>query len=110
MKPEDKAKNGVRDLLKKYKIWYFKPAMNGFGVAGIPDFCCVIQGRAVFIETKGVGKEPTPLQQAAIKGINLAGGVAIVVTENRLIALEKLLQLLLKQPELSGVQTGEGFE
>lgn len=100
MKPEDKAKQGVKALLKKYNVWFFKPQMGGFGKAGIPDFICCIRGRLLGVETKAVGKKPTPLQQKEIDGINAAGGVAVVVTEDRLQAFELLLLTMLRSPEL----------
>jgi hypothetical protein len=100
MKPEQKAKEGVGLLLKKYSIWYFKPQMAGLGRAGVPDFIACIRGRMLAVETKALGKRPTPLQQREIDAINAAGGVALVVDEGKLEALEKLLLLMLEAPPL----------
>lgn len=100
MKPEDRAKNGVKALLKKHSVWHFKPNINGMGVNGIPDFICCVKGRMLAIETKGAGKKPTPLQQTKIDGINEAGGVAIVVTEDRLESLEKIILVMQLSPSL----------
>lgn len=100
MKPEEPAKRGVANLLKKHGCYFFKPAMNGMGRAGIPDFIACIRGRMLAVETKALGKRATPLQQKEIDGINAAGGVAVVVDEAKLEALERLLLVMLSAPPL----------
>ena len=35
--PERKVKQQVVNLLKEYDVYYFFPAANGLGRAGIPD-------------------------------------------------------------------------
>jgi len=35
--PEAKVKRKVTAVLKKHGCWYFFPASNGYGRAGIPD-------------------------------------------------------------------------
>ena len=35
--PEGKVKRKLVEMLKRHGVWYFFPASNGFGKAGIPD-------------------------------------------------------------------------
>ncbi len=50
-----------------------------YGTAGLPDIICCIAGRFVAFEVKTPGSKPTKLQEAMIKKIRAAGGVAHVV-------------------------------
>ena len=81
MTPEGRVKDSVKKWLKTNGIWYFMPAANGFGKAGIPDFIACYEGRFVAIETKAPGKidNLTENQKARIEEIRRAGGVAVVV-------------------------------
>ena len=47
--PEAKVKAAVRKLLVEFGIYYFSPAANGFGRAGIPDIICCFGGRFIAI-------------------------------------------------------------
>ena len=54
--------SGVKDAVKKIlremqdtypdRVWWFMPAANGFGRAGIPDFIGFAGGHGFAIETK----------------------------------------------------------
>jgi hypothetical protein len=92
--PEGKVKKVVTDLLKKYRIWYFFPASNGMGRAGIPDIITIVGGRFVGIEVKAdKTKKPTELQLRCGNEIRLAGGYWFLVYDNDSCAeLEKFLQ------------------
>lgn len=81
--PEGKVKDAVKKVLKKYGVWYFMPMQNGFGVVGIPDFICCMDGLFFGIETKAPGKRDstTPNQQRVLKEISEHGGHAIVVDD-----------------------------
>jgi len=73
--PEAKIKRKVVEVLKKHKVWYFFPANNGFGKAGIPDILCIVNGLFVGIECKAdEKKQPTALQMQCAKQIREAGG------------------------------------
>ena len=50
--PEGKVKRRVVEILKKHGVWYFFPANNGFGVAGIPDLIACVKGQFLGIEVK----------------------------------------------------------
>lgn len=98
MTPEAECKKYVKQLLAKYKIWYFMPSMSGFGRAGIPDFICCIRGRLLGIETKALKGKLTRIQEVEQGKINDAGGVCIVMRIDRLQALELLIQIMLRAP------------
>jgi hypothetical protein len=92
MTPEGRVKTAVKRWLVDRGIWYFMPAANGYGKAGIPDFVCCWKGRFLAIETKAPGKirNTTTMQDAQIEGIRVALGTAIVIDDVRqLDALDK---------------------
>jgi hypothetical protein len=67
---EDDVKKWVKDVLKKYHVYYLMPVQTGRGATGV-DFHCTVDWSgfplAFFIETKKFGKEPTPRQDLFIK-------------------------------------------
>jgi hypothetical protein len=83
MTPEGKVKEAVKKVLKKHGVWYFMPMQNGFGVVGIPDFICCIDGLFFTVETKAPGKRDntTPNQQRVMREILEHGGYAIVADD-----------------------------
>jgi hypothetical protein len=91
--PEGKVKKKVVELFKKYQVWYFMPANNGFGKSGIPDLIAIVRGRFVGVECKAdKTKKPTELQTIRGKEIQDAGGAWMVVYDNDTLAvLEKLI-------------------
>jgi len=73
--PEGKVKKKVTDLLKSHKIWYFFPANNGFGKAGIPDIIAIVNGKFMGVEVKADRtKKPSALQKKCGEEIQRAGG------------------------------------
>lgn len=93
LSPEGKIKEKVTDLLKKYAIWYFMPANNGFGKSGIPDIIAIISGKFIGIECKADStKKPTALQVLRGKEIVDAGGEWLLVFDEATIKkLETLI-------------------
>lgn len=96
--PEAKVKAAVKKWLDERGCWYFMPVPHGRGRNGIPDFvACVpwLNGRMLAIETKAPGKlsNTTAHQRREIKAINLAGGVALVIDDVRM--LDELLMVWL---------------
>lgn len=80
--PEGKVKKKVVELLKANKVWYFFPANNGFGKAGIPDIIAIISGTFVGIEVKADRtKKPTELQVRCGTEIRDAGGEWFLVCD-----------------------------
>lgn len=73
--PEGKIKRMVTEVLKRYDCWYFFPAANGMGRAGIPDIITIVNGRFIGIEVKAdKTKKPTELQRRCGIDIKGAGG------------------------------------
>jgi hypothetical protein len=85
--PEGKVKKQVVELLKKNKIWYFFPANNGMGKAGIPDIIAIVGGIFVGIEVKAdPTKKPTVLQVRCGAEIREAGGQWFLVCDHHSLA------------------------
>lgn len=83
MTPEGRIKDAVKKVMRKHGVWYFMPMQNGFGVVGIPDFICCIDGLFFTVETKAPGKREntTPNQQRVMREILEHGGYAIVADD-----------------------------
>jgi Holliday junction resolvase len=93
--PEGKIKRKVVQLFKQHGVWYFMPASNGFGKAGIPDFVACINGYFIGVETKAdITKKPTKLQIKCGADIKQAGGIWMVVYDDD--TLYELLQIILQ--------------
>lgn len=90
--PEGKVKAAVRKLLVEFGIYYFAPAANGFGRAGIPDIICCFGGRFIAIECKAGKGTTTALQDRELAAIRTAGGMAMVVNETNIDELKEKLQ------------------
>ena len=74
-KPEDMSeayfrKNVIDPWLNEHADYWF-PTTGVLCRNGIPDYCCVINGKPVFIEAKRVGKKPDPYQRNEMKTIFL---------------------------------------
>jgi len=73
--PEGKIKRKVVEVLKAHKVWYFFPANNGFGKAGIPDIIAIVNGKFMGVEVKADRtKKPSALQQKCGEEIQRAKG------------------------------------
>jgi Holliday junction resolvase len=92
MTPEAKVKKKVAELLKKYKAYYFFPAMGAFGRAGIPDIVGSYRGYFFAVECKAGKGKTTALQEAEIEKIRATGGMAFVINEANLDLLETYLK------------------
>ena len=90
--PEAAVKAAVRKLLVEFGIYYFSPAANGFGRAGIPDIICCFGGRFIAIECKAGKGQTTALQDRELAAIRTAGGMAMVVNETNIDELKEKLQ------------------
>ena len=90
--PEAKVKAAVRKLLVEFGIYYFAPAANGFGRAGIPDIICCFGGRFIAIECKAGKGVTTALQDRELAAIRTAGGMTMVVNETNIQELKEKLQ------------------
>lgn len=73
----------VRAILKYLKTmpgcFAWKEHGGMYGTAGIPDVICCYRGSFYGFEVKTKDGEPTKLQEATIRKIQKAGGIALVV-------------------------------
>lgn len=90
--PEKKVKTAVTNILKEYGAYYFYPVMNGFGRSGIPDIIGCYKGKFFGIECKAGKNKPTALQLREMIAINDAGGRTLVVNEDNIDDVEKMLK------------------
>lgn len=92
--PEGKVKDAVKEILNRTpNCWYYLPVQNGMGQAGIPDFICCIRGKFLAIETKSknTSRKLTALQAKQIALINTASGTAVVINEDNIGDLERIV-------------------
>lgn len=81
--PEGKVKNKVKQILKKYGVWYYMPVAGPFSAHGIPDFVGCYNGKFFSVETKAPGKidNLTDNQRRVINEIREHGGIALVIDD-----------------------------
>ena len=92
MTPEAKVKASVKRILNAHDVYYFPPATAGYGRSGVPDIVCCIMGRFLAIECKAGKGMTTVLQDREIQAIRDAGGIVMVINEDNLDALAKVLK------------------
>jgi hypothetical protein len=99
MTPEGKVKKQIREYLDPLKpeVWYSMPVPTGFSDKGTPDFLVCFYGTFIAIETKAGRNKPTPLQERALKAIQTAHGVAMVINEKNIDESIQCLTLLAQQ-------------
>jgi len=90
--PEKWVKAQVVKMLKEIGAYYFYPVASGYMSIGVPDIVACIKGRFVGIECKAGSNQATPLQLKNLKDIVDNGGISVLVNEDALIELKKLLQ------------------
>lgn len=79
MKEADIVKAIVKYLRTVPRCFFWKEHGGMYGTAGIPDIIACIDGRFFGFEVKTEDGIPTKLQEATIRKILAAGGVALVV-------------------------------
>ena len=94
MTPEAKVKAKVVATLKANGAYYFYPVTGGYGVSGVPDIVGCHHGKFFAIECKAKSNKPTTLQERNMQKIRESEGVAIVVNEENLNAVQELLDQL----------------
>ena len=96
MTPEGKVKAAVRKVLDAEGVYYFMPAANGFGRAGIPDIICCVRGFFLAIELKAGKGKTTALQDRELAAINAHGGKAMVVNEDNINEVKEVVTWIKK--------------
>jgi Holliday junction resolvase len=94
MTPEAKVKAQVVKLLRRYDAYYFFPAANGYGRAGIPDIISCVNGKFIAIECKAGSNTTTALQKKELDEIQEAKGIAAVINETNIDLVEQILKEL----------------
>ena len=90
--PEGKVKDQVKEVLDRFGCYYFFPEHTGYGRSGVPDIIVCYRGRFIAIECKAGRGQTTALQKRELKNIDIAGGVALVVNEHNIVAVDSALQ------------------
>lgn len=91
---EKDVKFNIKELFKKYDVWYFMPSMNGYGRTGIPDFIACVDGFFLAVEAKGAGGKATINQERELAGIFICGGRALLINDENLNELESVVKEL----------------
>jgi len=93
MTPEGRIKDKVKKVLRKHKVYYHMPVMNGMGSPTLDFICCVI-GSYLAIETKAPGKKPTPRQEMTMEEMRAAGAFIFVIdSDEKVDELDAFLTL-----------------
>jgi hypothetical protein len=88
------VKQQVVKMLKERHLYYFFPIAGAYTSIGVPDIVACVRGRFVGIECKAGNNRPTELQLRNLEAIRDNAGIALVVNENDLEALEQRLETL----------------
>ena len=92
--PEVKVKKKIKDVLKEHGVYYAMPIGSGYGVSGVPDFLCCVNGTFLAIEAKAGKNEATALQMKHLREIRDAGGYGLVINEENLPILAERIKTL----------------
>lgn len=84
---ERDVKNLLKRVLNRFDIFYFMPAANGFGRAGVSDFILVNNGCCVAIETKFGRNTPTAQQLKFGQDMLVHGAPYAVVRESNFVSV-----------------------
>lgn len=90
--PEAKVKAKVVEKLKALGAYYFYPVTSGYGSSGVPDIVGCYNGKFFGIECKAGKNKPTELQKINLEKIAAAGGIAIVINEDNVEDLSKIIK------------------
>lgn len=91
MTPERAVKRRVTVLLKARGAYFFYPVTGGYGMSGVPDIVACFHGYFIAIECKAGKNTTTALQRKNLDAIMQAGGVALVVNENNVEDVARIL-------------------
>lgn len=92
--PEAKVKAAVRKVLVEEGVYYFSPAANGYGRAGIPDVICCVAGTFLAIECKAGKGTTTALQDRELEAIRANGGATLVIREDNIDRVRDTVRIL----------------
>jgi Holliday junction resolvase len=78
-------------ILKEFGAYYFYPVTGGYGASGVPDIVGCYKGNFFAVECKAGKGKTTALQEKNIAQIIAQGGAAIVVNEDNIPDVDKLM-------------------
>ena len=89
---EKAIENKIKQYLKTVEdLYFFKEHGGLYGTAGVPDIICCYKGRFIDLEVKAPDGKATALQDATIRRIIGAGGIARIVR-----SLEEVKEIIIK--------------
>lgn len=90
--PEGLVKTKIKKILNEYNALHFSPYMAGMGVAGVSDIIALYKGRFIAIEAKAdATKKPTELQKKFLFGVEVNGGLPLVIHKDNINDLREVL-------------------
>lgn len=105
MKDENAVKSVIRKLLKTKGIQHLSVTTNGFGSSGWPDICFLYRGVFVGIECKFGKNKPSALQEQKLDYIKAQGGIAMLLNEENIGDVERVLTFIEYDRHADGVVT-----
>lgn len=82
MKNERDVKENIKSVLKNTQgVWWFMPAMNGYGRSGVPDFIGCYHGQMFAIEAKYGKGQTSAMQEKEIEALTQANARVWIVRE-----------------------------
>lgn len=91
MTPEAKVKLKIHKALKDAGAYAVNYIGGQYATSGTPDILACLNGRFMGIEAKAGRGKPTDLQIRALRLIDEAGGLALLINENNLGYLQECL-------------------
>ena len=90
--PESKVKARIHAALKAAGAYAVNYIGGQYANNGTPDILGVLDSRFIAVEAKAGRGRPTALQLKALRQIDEAGGLALVINESNLEYLKECLQ------------------
>jgi hypothetical protein len=89
--PESKVKAKCVVQLKALGAVYFYPVTGGYGTSGVSDIVVCFDGRFIAIECKAGKNKLSELQKMFLEKVRAAGGLALMINEENVMDLTKLI-------------------
>lgn len=89
--PESKVKAKCVAQLKEMGAVYFFPVTGGYGTSGVSDIVACYEGLYIAIECKAGKNKLSELQKMFLEKVAAAGGLALMINEENVMDLTKLI-------------------
>ena len=91
--PEGLVKTKIKRILNDAGALHFSPYMAGMGSAGVSDIIALYKGTFIAIEAKAdATKKPTELQKKFLFGVEVNGGLPLVIHKDNINELKDILE------------------